>query len=54
MPIMEVYEMFFTRSAGAVSVSAIGRVKKLTFDRFENLRQSAEGVFTFEPSPKGI
>ncbi|MCM1466448.1 MAG: hypothetical protein NC094_13650 [Bacteroidales bacterium] len=40
-----------TRDSGTLAVAGI---PCLLFGRFENLRQSAEGVFTFEPSPKGI
>ncbi len=40
-----------TRGSGTLVVVGIFG---LLFDQFENLRQSAEGVFTFEPFPKGI
>ncbi len=33
---------------------AVAGIPCLLFGRFENLRESAEGVVTFEPSPKGI
>ena len=40
-----------TRDSGTLAVAGI---PCLLFGWFENLRRSAEGVFTFEPSPKGI
>ncbi|MCM1257476.1 MAG: hypothetical protein NC307_06445 [Roseburia sp.] len=40
-----------TRDSGTLAVAGI---PCLRFDWFENLRQSAEGVSTFEPSSKSI
>ena len=40
-----------TRDSGTLVVAGI---PCLRFGQFENLWQSAEGVFTFEPSPKSI
>ena len=40
-----------TRDSGTLDVAGISC---LILEWFENLWQSAEGVFTFEPSPKGI